>query len=180
MQLTFITGNKNKFKEARLVIPDLQMKPIDLPEIQELDPRKIIEHKLLQIKEISLDNVVVEDTSLFLNALNGLPGPLFKWFYKALGNEGIYNLLKDKDDKSGKAVCMIGLLTNGEMKFFSAETEGEVVSPRGDNGFGWDQLFIAEGQSKTTAEMSREEKIKVHVRGMAFGKVKKYLENLDS
>lgn len=178
MDLTFITGNENKYAEAKLIIPNLKRQAIDLPEIQELDPQKIIEHKLRQIQEMGIGSVIVEDTSLHINALNGLPGPLFKWFYKTLGNNGIYNLIESTENKSGKAVCMVGLLIDGKMKFFSAETTGTIIRPKGDRGFGWDPIFIADGQTKSTAEMSRKEKVKIHVRGMAFREVKRYISKL--
>jgi inosine/xanthosine triphosphate pyrophosphatase family protein len=64
MTIYFITGNKSKFTEGKAILPELEQLEIDLPEIQEIDARLIIEAK--------------EDTSLYLECLNGLPGPLIK------------------------------------------------------------------------------------------------------
>ena len=46
----FITGNKNKFQEAKLIIPQLEQLDIDLPEIQEIDPQKVIEGSVDKLK----------------------------------------------------------------------------------------------------------------------------------
>jgi len=63
MELYFVTGNKNKFEEAKSVIPDLQELAIDLPEIQETDPklRGALKHKN--------GGLIVEDTSLYFDCL---------------------------------------------------------------------------------------------------------------
>ena len=86
MSLYFITGSKGKFAEVQLIIPNLKQLNIDLPEIQELDPKKIIEAKLQSAFEHRSGEFIVEDTSLYLDCLNGLPGPLIKWFIKTIKN----------------------------------------------------------------------------------------------
>ncbi len=90
--LYFITGSENKFKEAQAIIPALERVDIDLPEIQEIDARRIIEGKLSAAFAHHLGPFVVEDTSLYLDGLSGLPGPLIKWFLKTIGPEGIFKL----------------------------------------------------------------------------------------
>ena len=87
MSLYFITGSKGKFTEVQFIIPNLKQLNIDLPEIQELDARKIIEAKLQSAFEHHAGEFIVEDTSLYLDCLNGLPGPLIKWFIKTIKNE---------------------------------------------------------------------------------------------
>ena len=67
----------------------MEQSDIDLTEIQSVDPKEIIEHKLNEAKKHMKGNLVVEDTSLYFEALNGLPGPLIKWFLKTVGNEGL-------------------------------------------------------------------------------------------
>ena len=51
MKLSYITGNAAKYKETKLIIPEIEQLEIDLPEIQESDPKKIIEAKLLEAKK---------------------------------------------------------------------------------------------------------------------------------
>ena len=62
MSLVFITGNIGKHNEAKEVIPEIIRKDIDLVEIQEIDPKKIIEHKLHEAESsVSDESFVVED-----------------------------------------------------------------------------------------------------------------------
>src|SRR5579872_5226512 len=94
MALYFLTGSKDKFAEVKTVLPHVEQMEMDLDEIQELDPHKIIANKLFQARATLRhgSSLMVEDTSLYLNGLNGLPGPLNKWFLKALGYEGLVKL----------------------------------------------------------------------------------------
>src|SRR5688572_25124978 len=91
-KVIFITGNKGKFEEAKSIIPDLEQLDLDLVEVQGIDPAEIIKHKLVEARPKVEGNIIVEDVSLVFNALNGLPGPLIKWFLKTLGNDGLYRL----------------------------------------------------------------------------------------
>ena len=79
-ELFFITGNENKLREARSIFPDIKGLNIDLIEIQSIDSRKIIEHKLNDAKKHHSGSFIVEDTSLELISMKGLPGPLIKFF----------------------------------------------------------------------------------------------------
>lgn len=157
MKLTFITGNKGKFEEAKAIIPDLEQSDIDLVEIQSIDSKEVITHKLHDAKKIVEGNFVVEDNSLYLEALNGLPGPLIKWFLKTVGNDGLYKLAESFNNFNASARVVIGLSKeDGTTEFFEGEIKGKIVKPRGNNGFGWDPIFEIEGTGKTFAEMTIE------------------------
>lgn len=71
MKLDFISGNQHKFEELRAVLPMLEMKSIDLPEIQEIDPKLIISAKLDKAMKHTSEPMIVEDTSLYFEALAG-------------------------------------------------------------------------------------------------------------
>nr|WP_052568939.1 non-canonical purine NTP pyrophosphatase [Ktedonobacter racemifer] len=94
-KILFITGNKEKLREVRALIPAIQGIDMELPEIQEIDAHKIILAKLMEAKKHQSGSFIVEDTSLSLDAMNGLPGPLVKWFVKAIGIKGIYALAEN-------------------------------------------------------------------------------------
>jgi len=180
--LYFISSSKNKFIEAKAIIPELEQLAVDLPEIQSLDPHEVIKAKLetasIHIRphiEVQPQCVVVEDTSLYLDALNGkLPGVFTKWFEKALGVEGIAKLaLKNPN---ARAVCMIGYAhSNGEVKFFEGEMPGTIVPPRGKRDFGFDAIFQPTGYDQTFGEMDLATKNLISHRKQAFEKLKKYL-----
>jgi len=176
MTLYFITGNKGKFREVRAIL-DEEVKQLDinLPEIQSTDARAVIEAKLLEALKHKKGEFIVEDVSLYLDCLNGLPGPLIKWFLEAIGNEGIYNLANKLGNKKVEVKCIIGYAKNAkEIHFFEGVVRGRVVQPRG-TGFGWDPLFIAEGYTETFGELSPREKNKISMRRLALNKLRDFM-----
>lgn len=176
MRIIFVTGNKGKFEEAKLVIPDLEQQDIDLVEIQSIDSKGIISHKLEEAKKVLQGNLVVEDNSLFLDCLGGLPGPLIKWFLKTIGNDGLFKIAESFGNMAAKASVVIGLgKEDGSTEYFEGSIDGEIVKARGENGFGWDPIFQPKGWSKTFGEMTIEEKNEISMRKIAFQKLKDYL-----
>jgi inosine/xanthosine triphosphate pyrophosphatase family protein len=66
-------------REAQELLPEIRGVNLDLMEIQELDATKIIRAKLAEAQRSHTGRFIVEDTSLYLDEMNGLPGPLIKW-----------------------------------------------------------------------------------------------------
>ena len=177
MALYFITGNKNKFSEVKAIIPNVEQLDIDLPEIQDIDAKKIIRAKLLEALNYKQAEFIVEDTSLYLECLNGLPGPLIKWFMKTIGNDGLFNIAEKLGNNKAEAKTIIGYAKNPkEIYYFEGSVKGKIVSPRGKSGFGWDPIFQPEGFSKSFAELTPEEKNKISMRRIALSKLKEFLE----
>jgi inosine triphosphate pyrophosphatase len=177
MDLYFITGNKNKFKEASAIIPGLKQFDVDLDEIQELDPKKIIEHKFKEALKHKKANFIVEDASLTFNCIGDMPGPLIKWFWKSLGNKGLYNLCKNYKNFKATASVTIGYTDGKDIIYFEGKMPGKIVKPASENGFGYDPIFIPQGFSKTYHEMSDKEKNSISHRRKALDKLKKYLKS---
>ncbi len=174
--LYFVTGNQNKFKEIQAILDDVEQLDIDLPEIQDIDPKKIIEAKLQEALKHKSEACVVEDTSLYFECLNGLPGPLIKWFLKEMGTEGLTTLVAKMGNNRAEAKTVIGYAkTPDEIYFFEGSIKGSIVQPRGDTKFGWDPIFQPDGFDKTFAEMTLEEKNQVSMRRVATEKLKTFL-----
>lgn len=174
--IQFITGNENKFGEVKAVLGDVQQLDIDLPEIQELDAHLIIRAKLDEALKLGYTECFVEDTSLYLDCLDGLPGPLIKWFLKTLGNRGIFNLVDRYENYAAEAKTLIGYAdVQGNVEFFEGSVRGTIVEPIATTNFGWDPLFKPEGHSKSFAEMSKEEKNGISMRRMALDRLKEHL-----
>lgn len=177
--MLFLTGNQNKLQEARLHIPDLTGWEIDLPEIQSTDARQIIEAKLLEAARLKPGvHLMVEDTSLYLDALNGLPGPLIKWFIssESLGLKGLAELALQRQNTQAQAITWIGVLSSAatglSLRFFKGEIQGQIVLPRGNRGFGWDAIFQPEGSALTFAEMDAATKDSFSMRRQALEQLK--------
>ncbi len=177
--IIFITGNENKLREAKQILEvEIVSEKLDIREIQDVDLGEVIKDKLMHAYKLIKKPVMVEDTGLFLNALNGFPGALIKQLLGRVGREGIVKLLEGFDDKSVVAKCAVGFTKDGkDLKVFIGEAEGLIVSPRGESGFGWDPIFQPEGYDKTFAEMGSEEKNSISHRFKALKKFKDYLNS---
>ncbi len=179
MKLYFITGNTNKFEEISQIIPDIEQLKLDLPEIQELDPKKIIKAKLREAQKHHKGNFIVEDTSLYLEALNGLPGPLIKWHLESLGPEGLHNICNKLQNFKATAKTMIGLsLENDEIHFFEGKINGTITKPSTIKRFGWDPIFTPDGFNVCFAEMSLRDKNNISMRRKATEQLKEFLETI--
>lgn len=177
--IVFITGNKNKLREAMQILDvGIVSQNLDLREPQAVDLEKVVKEKLVHGYEMLKKPVMVEDTGLFFNALNGFPGALIKLLIERIGREGIVKMLKGFEDKTAIAKCAVGFTKDGKgLKVFIGEIEGEIVNPKGVSGFGWDPIFQPKGHDKTFAEMNSEEKNAISHRFKALEKFKDFLEN---
>ena len=178
--IKFITGNKAKVKEAQAVLAPFKILPvsIDLDEIQEVDPKKIIAHKLKEALKHQKGPLVVDDSSLFFSCFNyKLPGPLIKWFNEYVGMKGLAKLVKNMGDAKARAATIIGYAESPKkILFFEGTLEGKIVAPRGKYGFGYDPIFQPEGKKQTLSEMKEEKNFFYSPRAIALKKLKKYLE----
>lgn len=175
-KIYFITGNNHKFREVQIFIPSLEKLDIDLPEIQEVNANEIIRAKLVSAFMFEQNEFIVEDTSLYCDCLNGLPGPLIKWFLKSIGVEGLFSLSQRLGNANATAKTIIGYArSRDEMFFFEGVLHGKLVFPRGSNGFGWDSIFIPIGCKKTLAEMDENEKNNISMRRIALNKMRDFM-----
>ena len=191
--ITFVTGNVNKLKEVKQVLSKTSInfinQDIDLPEFQGT-PEEVAKQKCLEAAKYVKGPVMVEDTSLVFNALNGMPGVYIKWFLKAVQPEGLHKMLHGFDDKSGYSQCIFAYTTpemgGGNVKLFRGTCDGKIVYPRGTK-FGWDPIFEPTEQpanvensenfvKQTFAEMSSEHKNMISHRSRALNGLKDYLE----
>ena len=188
--INFVSGNKNKLRELNEIFnenfKDIEVKQldIDLPELQGF-PEDIVRGKLKLALEKSKNlegPVLVEDTSLCFNAYGGLPGAYIKYFLKAIKPEGLYKMACAFKDHSAYAQSIYGLQKNAkdEPHLFIGRTEGEIVSPRGDNNFGWDPCFQPKNYKETYAEMEEDKKNKISHRGKSTKAMIDWIkENMD-
>jgi len=155
MKVTFITGNQAKadFLSKHVGYP-IKHRKIDLDEIQSLDLTEVAEFKARQAFKAAKSPVLVEDVAMVFEALGKLPGPFIKWFEVSLGLEKICRLLDGKSRAATAKVCFV-YFDGAEPTFFNGSLNGQIAqTPKGENGFGFDPIFIPSGHSKTLAEMT--------------------------
>ncbi len=175
--LCFITGNQNKLKEVREVFPLVEHLDIDLPEIQAIDAHEIIKSKLTAALEHTNGELIVEDTSLHLDCLNGLPGPLIRWFLETIGNDGLADIAEKFGNNGAQAKTIIGYAKNRqEIHFFEGIINGQIVKPRGETTFGWNPIFLPDGYSQTFAEMDSDQRSYINMRRLALNQLKDFLQ----
>jgi len=180
MEIIFITGNEDKFKEFQKMISfKIDRQKIDLPELQG-DPEDIVKEKAKLACQIVNKPCFVDDTSLCFNEWDGLPGPYIKHFLDKMGEEKLAkSFLLSSENKSAKAITSIGYCEPGEEPIcVQGIIEGEITLPKGNGGFkkGWSSIFIPNGTNKTYAEMSLDEKIPYSQRNLAIKEFEKFLE----
>ncbi len=177
MELLFVTGNENKLREASQILGfEVKGIKIDAPEIQDIEVDNIIEYKARRAYEEVKKPLIIEDTGLYFESMNGFPGALIKWVLKSIDNEGIIKLLNSMDNKRAYAKTSIGYFDGNKFYIFSGIVKGEICEePNGENGFGWDKIFRPESYDKTFAEMTNEEKNSISMRKIAFEKLKEFL-----
>jgi XTP/dITP diphosphohydrolase len=206
--IVFYTGNKGKVKEIKNELNKLKinkeiiMKDIDIPEIQSISNRVVIIEKLKTIKKLMTDeelksqSFIVEDTGLYIDNMNNFPGALIKFYLDSVGTSGIS---KFNGNSKAKAETWIGLWNAIKQKdvYFFGSVKGLIaIEPRGNNGFGYDPIFIPNNineydiqrskdenyihkkntENKTYAELSDDDKSKCNQRTIAGYKLAKYLQ----
>jgi inosine triphosphate pyrophosphatase len=166
--VTFVTGNKNKLAEVKQILSiDFDHNDIDLPEIQG-NPESVAVAKCISAYEKIRTPVFIEDVSLCYYALKGLPGPYIKDFLNKLGHEGLYNLIESYDNKNAQAICTVVYFDGTILKKFKGVVDGQIVSSRGSNDFGWGGIFQPDGYDITWGEMDSETRNKTSHRYLAF------------
>lgn len=177
MDLYFATSNKNKLREARHVLgKGLKAKALDIKEIQSVSVQEVVSHKAMEAYSMLKKPLIVEDTGLFIKALNGFPGALAKHMSNAIGYDGFMKLLNGYTRDVYAETC-IAYYDGKKMRLFTGRAEGRIARKKSDGeGWGFDCVFIPKGYSKTFAQLGPEVKLKISHRGKAFAKLKKYLE----
>jgi non-canonical purine NTP pyrophosphatase (RdgB/HAM1 family) len=178
--LTLVTSNPNKKAEVEEILNDVHFDSaaLELPEIQSMNLREVVEAKVKAAYATLKRPVVIEDVSLELEALNGFPGPFVKWWKQVVGYELAVRIAKE-DSKYG-AIAKCGAAYHDGERFTYAEgvCRGRLVAKAGESGFGFDPYFVPEGHEKTFAQMSREAKNGISHRARAWKGLRDELKGL--
>lgn len=191
MKILIASGNPHKSDELRALlgglvdaeILDLNALPLRPPEPVE-DGATLEENAYIKAREI-YDAcgmpTVADDTGLEVAALGGAPGVRSARF---AGEEATYEdncrrLVADlaaEEDRTALFRTVICYVDGYRTLFAEGSVPGRIIDvPRGENGFGYDPLFVPEGEERTFAEMSAEEKNRISHRGRALADLRQKL-----
>lgn len=175
--LLLVTGNLDKVAEFSAILGHpLEARHLSVPEVQSLDVATVARMKATAAYEQIGRPLLVDDSGIMIAAWNGLPGALTKWFLDAVGPEGILSMLQRFDDRRATASTAVALATASSVEVFTGTIDGIVPeATRGPNGFGYDSIFIPEGQDRTLAEMSSAEKNVLSMRRVALEALRVHL-----
>ena len=162
-ELFFVSSNENKFQEAERILSNLGVQinlfKTTLEEIQSNNLDDIAEQKAINAYELIQKPVIIEDDGLFINSLNGFPGPYSSYAYDTIGNKGIMNLLENFQVRDAKFVSIIAYCDdNCDVKLFESSIPGKISSSIEKGGWGYDPIFIPDGESKTYANVYDKDK----------------------
>lgn len=181
--MKIVTHNKHKYLEYRERFDkysiELEWENMEYPELQADSLEDIVKFSIEQIKNCMEAPFFIEDAGLFIDALNGFPGPYSSYVHKKIGNLGILRLMKDINNRSAVFCAVIGYFDGNGIKIFRGEVRGEItLKEKGNNGFGYDPIFRPLNSEKTFAEMDIDEKNIYSHRSSAFDKFIKHIKNV--
>jgi XTP/dITP diphosphohydrolase len=194
--LRYVTTNPGKVREAEEYLGETVSRlEYDYAEIQAGELGPIAARGAREAYRYADDAVLVDDAGLFVDALEGFPGPYSSYVEETLGVDRVWDLGADLDDRRASFRCTLAYC-DGEpvdaspdpvgradravaaagsdetdtetlpVKLFEGVVRGRLVAPRGEGGFGYDPIFEHDGT--TFAEMSPAEKNAVSHRGRAL------------
>ncbi|MEM1550414.1 MAG: XTP/dITP diphosphatase [Candidatus Bathyarchaeia archaeon] len=173
----FATNNIGKFNEARRILAEygisVAMIKVKKLEVQDNNIERIAKVSALSVaKRINLP-VVVEDAGLFVEALNGFPGPYSSYVYRTIGISGLLKLMEGIENRKAYFKSVVVFCDpQGKLKCFDGIVYGRISrEASGGKGFGFDPIFEPrEKPTKTFGEMTIDEKDEFSHRSKAFRK----------
>ena len=174
-EIILVTSNEHKYMELNEIAKgyniSLRWVNIPKPEIQSDNLEEIVRFSAVILYNQLKSPLIVEDSGLFIEALNGFPGPYTNYVKRTIGLEGILKLMQGVKNRTAYFSTVMCYVSESELKIFEGRVYGKISDEiRGEGGFGFDPIFIPNGENRTFAEMSIEEKNKYSHRSSAFKK----------
>ena len=187
-EIVLASGNKGKIREVQDILKDYKIVSIeeigvnvDIEEDQKTFEGNAIKKAKTIAKELDGKMCLADDSGIEIEYLDGFPGVYTKRWHKGTDRErnlALIEKLKGVPKEKRKIVFTTAIaLSDGEKTICeTGQIEGYVTEkPRGENGFGFDEIFELEN-GKTLAETSSKEKNKISARKFALEKIRKKLE----
>lgn len=187
--IVFATGNLNKISEvSQLLEGEIEIQGLEdigcdevLPETSPTIAGNASEKAWYVHKNYKV-NCFSEDTGLEVEALDGEPG-VYSARYAGPAHDDEANMslllanMKGEEDRRARFHTVISLIINGKEHQFEGVVEGQIIHhKKGNQGFGYDPVFMPDGYNRTFAQMSSEEKSTISHRGQAIRKLIEFLK----
>ena len=186
-EICFVTGNKNKLREVQNLLTNYKIVSLDDLNFSEdiAETENTIQGNA-ELKSSFIYNkynidCFSDDTGLFIDSLDGLPGvKSARYAGENCNSEENINLvlknLKNKSDRNASFKTAICLILNNTRYFFEGVINGKITEEKvGNGGFGYDPIFVPEGFDKTFSELTINEKNAISHRGIAVNKLVNFL-----
>ncbi|MGI0046596.1 MAG: RdgB/HAM1 family non-canonical purine NTP pyrophosphatase [Nitrosotalea sp.] len=161
----FASSNENKFKEARAILSefDISLKffKCKLQEIQANSLEEIAHYKVKQAFSLCSKPVIVEDDGLFIQSLKGFPGPYSSFALDTIENKGILRLLVKQRSAVFRSIIAY-CEEEGDVMLFDAAVRGRISKKIRGNKWGFDPIFIPEGQTLTYSQLKNKKNLISH------------------
>lgn len=188
MKLVFATNNSNKIAEVSNLISNqiaiISLKDIGCNEDIVESEDTIIDNAILKANYIKNNygyDCFADDTGLEVDFLNGRPGVYSKRFAGENSTDELtmgklLECMKESNNRNARFRTVIALNINNQVITFTGVCEGEILKQRkGNNGFGYDPIFLPKGYNNSFGEMSIIEKNEIAHRSKAVKKLINYL-----
>jgi XTP/dITP diphosphohydrolase len=191
MKIVFATNNPNKLKEIQSLMPAgieiISLKEIgcteDIPETGETLEANAFQ-KARYLKEYYGYDCFADDSGLEVEALNGAPG-VYSARYAGPERSAEANMAKilteldGKENRKAQFRTAVALILNGKEQLFEGKVEGHISKTKqGEEGFGYDPIFLPENDQRSFAQMTMDEKGTISHRGRAVRKLVDFLRSI--
>ena len=187
MKIVLASSNEHKVKEINAIAQNYDIEFILPPkDFEPIENGTTFEEnsyiKAIEAWKLTKTWVLADDSGLCIKALNDAPG-IHSARYAETPQLRIKRVLSEMQNIENRIAyfkcCMTLINPCGDVEFiYTGVCEGSIIKEqRGNNGFGYDPIFLLNGLNKTMAELSEEEKNQISHRGKALNKVLSYLSD---
>ena len=159
--LYFVSSNNHKYHEAKKILDsfgiNLGFLKSNLEEIQSNSLQKIAKAKAKDAFSKFKKPLIIEDDGLFIDSIQGFPGPYSSYVFKTIGNKGILNLLKN--NRKAKFVSIITYCDKNSLESFDGKLDGKISKTQKGKGWGFDPIFIPNNSKETFAEINNKNEL---------------------
>ena len=181
-KIVYVTGNWSKIMSAKQILEPLGFEveniKMETTEIQADTVEEVAIHSAKEASETLKCSVLKNDTGLYVEALNGFPGPYTHYVDDTLGEDGLLKLLDGVENRNAYFMEALAYCEYGKDPIiFKSITKGKIAKEKsGKYGWSWDFIFVPDGYEKTMGNYPDEERCKIWNTD-AFYELAKYLNN---